>query len=127
MFQIPGPLVREFNDRGQLAPVPESVYSAADIENSFVPWTIKLLKQEGKYVDLPTDVQSFLAFYNDDLFKEAGLSIQNTGNLRGCYGCGTKADQARWRHADPGRRGRGGVALSMVLDVPDHRLAKRYC
>lgn len=73
VFQIPGPLVAEFYSRGQLAPVPDSVYTGADIEKEFVPWTVQLLKQEGKYVGLPTDVQSFVIFYNDDLFKEAGL------------------------------------------------------
>jgi len=73
VFQIPGSLVREFNDRGQLLPVPESVYSAADIEADFMPWTVQLLKQNGQYVGLPTDVQSFLLFYNDALFREAGL------------------------------------------------------
>jgi|GEM_PF-605562 len=73
VFQIPGPLVREFYERGQLAPVPDSVYTSADIEKDFVPWTVQLLKQDGKYVGLPTDVQSFMIFYNDDLFKEAGL------------------------------------------------------
>lgn len=73
VFQIPGPLVREFYSRGQLAPVPDSVYTSADIEKDFVPWTVQLLKQDGKYVGLPTDVQSFVIFYNDDLFKEAGL------------------------------------------------------
>lgn len=73
VFQIPGPLVREFYGRGQLTPVPEDVYTGSDIEKDFVPWTVQLLKQEGKYVGLPTDVQPFLVFYNDDLFKAAGL------------------------------------------------------
>lgn len=73
VFQIPGSLVREFYDRGQLAPVPTEVYSTADIESDFLPWTIQLLKQGGQYVGLPTDVQSFVLFYNDDLFKDAGL------------------------------------------------------
>lgn len=73
VFQIPGPLVKEFYDRGQLLAVPADVYAAADIEKDFVPWTIQLLKQGGQYVGFPTDVQPFLVFYNDELFKEAGL------------------------------------------------------
>lgn len=73
VFQIPGSQVREFYDRGQLSPVPADVYTAADIERDFMGWTIELLKQGDGYVGLPTDVQSFLLFYNDDLFREAGL------------------------------------------------------
>ena len=73
VFQIPGPQVQEFWARGQLAPVPAEVYTPEAIETDFVPWTVQLLKQDGQYVGLPTDVQLFLLFYNDDLFKEAGL------------------------------------------------------
>lgn len=73
VFQIPGPQVYEFFSRGQLAPVPADIYTSEQIENDFVPWTIQLLKQDGNYVGLPTDVQLFLLFYNDALFKEAGL------------------------------------------------------
>ena len=78
VFQIPGPLVREFYDRDQLASVPESVYLAADIEKDFLPWTVSLLKQGGNYVGLPTDVQPFVVFYNDAMFKEAGLDPSKT-------------------------------------------------
>lgn len=73
VFQIPGPQVYEFYSRGQLAPVPEAVYSTADIEGDFVPWTIQLLKHADSYVGLPTDVQLLLLFYNNALFEEAGL------------------------------------------------------
>lgn len=78
VFQIPGPQVREFYDRGQLMPVPADVYAPADLEADFVPWTVALLKQDGGYVGLPTDVQPILAFYNDALFKEAGLDPTQT-------------------------------------------------
>ena len=44
VFQIPGPLVREFYDRDQLSPVPDSIYLAADIDKDFLPWTVSLLK-----------------------------------------------------------------------------------
>ena len=73
VFQIPGPLVREFYERGQLAAMPPDVFAAGEIEQEFIGWPLELLKQEGQYVGLPTDVQPFLLFYNDDLFKEAGL------------------------------------------------------
>jgi len=53
--------------------MPESVMASEEIESSFVPWTIELLKIDGKYYGLPTDVQTQLLFYNDDLFEESGL------------------------------------------------------
>ncbi|MBX3141623.1 MAG: extracellular solute-binding protein [Trueperaceae bacterium] len=73
VFQLPGPQVYEFYARDQLTPVPDDVYTAAEIEADFVPWTVELLKQDGGYVGLPTDVQLFLLFYNDALFEAAGL------------------------------------------------------
>lgn len=73
VFQIPGPQANEFYQRGQLAPVPDDIYTSDQIEKDFVPWTIELLKQDGKYVGLPTDVQLFMLFYNDTMFEEAGL------------------------------------------------------
>lgn len=73
VFQLPGSQLQEFYARGQLQAVPESVYTTADIEADFLPWTVELLKQGDEFYGLPTDVQSFLLFYNDDLFIEAGL------------------------------------------------------
>lgn len=73
VFQLPANILAEFHDRGQLAPVPESVMSTAEIEEAFTPASIRLLKIEGAYYALPTDVQTLLLFYNDDLFEEAGL------------------------------------------------------
>lgn len=72
VFQLPGPQVYEFYARGQLSPVPAEVYTAEQIEQDFVPWTVELLKHDGEYVGLPTDVQLILLFYNDTLFREAG-------------------------------------------------------
>ena len=57
----------------QLTPVPADVYSAEQIELEFVPWTLQLLKHDDAYVGLPTDVQLILLFYNNELFREAGL------------------------------------------------------
>lgn len=73
VFQIPGSQLQEFYAQGYLQAVPENVYSAADIEADFVPWTVDLLRQGDAYYGLPTDVQPFLLFYNDALFTEAGL------------------------------------------------------
>lgn len=73
VFQLPANIIGEFYDRGELAPVPESVMSTADIESAFTPASIGLLKIEGEYYALPTDVQTMMLFYNDELFEEAGL------------------------------------------------------
>jgi multiple sugar transport system substrate-binding protein len=73
VFQLPANILAEFHDRGQLAAVPESVMSAEEIEEAFTPASIRLLKIDDAYYALPTDVQTLLLFYNDDLFEEAGL------------------------------------------------------
>jgi multiple sugar transport system substrate-binding protein len=73
VFQLPANIIGEFYRRGELDPVPASVMSTAQIESTFTPASIKLLKLDGAYYALPTDVQTFMLFYNDDLFKEAGL------------------------------------------------------
>jgi multiple sugar transport system substrate-binding protein len=72
-FQLPQNQLLEFYSRGQLLEMPESVMASEEIESAFVPWTIELLKIDGKYYGLPTDVQTQLLFYNDDLFEESGL------------------------------------------------------
>lgn len=73
VFQLPANILAEFYKRGELDPVPASIMSTADIESTFTPASIKLLKIDGSYYALPTDVQTFMLFYNDDLFKQAGL------------------------------------------------------
>ncbi len=73
VLQLPANILAEFQRRGELAPVPEEVMTAEQIESTFTPASIKLLKIEDRYHGLPTDVQTMLLFYNDDLFKEAGL------------------------------------------------------
>jgi multiple sugar transport system substrate-binding protein len=73
VFQLPANILAEFHDRGELAPVPDSVMSADEIEEAFTPASTRLLKIDDAYYALPTDVQTLLLFYNDDLFEEAGL------------------------------------------------------
>lgn len=73
VFQLPANILNEFQARGELAPVPSDVMSAADIESTFSPASIRLLKFGDQYYGLPTDVQTMLLFYNDDLFTAAGL------------------------------------------------------
>lgn len=73
VFQLPANIVQEFRGRGQLANVPDSVLTTKQIDDAFTPASVRLLKNEGKYYGLPTDFQTFLLFYNDDLFRAAGL------------------------------------------------------
>lgn len=73
VFQLPGNILAEFQARGELAPVPEDVMATLEIEEVFSPASIRLLKFDDQYFGLPTDVQTMLLFYNDDLFTAAGL------------------------------------------------------
>lgn len=73
VFQLPANILAEFQARGELAPVPEDVMSGAEIEETFTAASIRLLNIDGQYYGLPTDVQTMLLFYNDALFREAGL------------------------------------------------------
>ena len=73
VFQLPANILAEFHGRGELAPVPEDVMSGEEIEEAFTPASVRLLKIDEQYYGLPTDVQTLLLFYNDDLFEEAGL------------------------------------------------------
>ena len=73
VFQLPANILAEYQARGQLAPLPADVMSAADVESTFTPASIALLKIGGEYYGLPTDLQTLMLMYNDDLFTEAGL------------------------------------------------------
>ncbi len=73
VFQLPANILAEFYGRGELDPVPDSIMSTDEIESDFTPASIKLLKIDGSYYALPTDVQTMMLFYNDDLFEAAGL------------------------------------------------------
>lgn len=103
VFQLPANILGEFHDRGQLAPVPTSVMSTADIEKAFTPASIRLLKIDDAYYALPTDVQTLMLFYNDDLFEDAGLdpaqSFESWDDLREAAKALTKTDGGRMTQA----------------------------
>jgi multiple sugar transport system substrate-binding protein len=73
VFQIPANIAIEFYNRKQLVAVPEEVMTKGDIEAELVPWTVRLLKFEGEYYGMPTDVQVWPLFINDAMAQEAGL------------------------------------------------------
>ncbi|WP_159886643.1 extracellular solute-binding protein [Paenibacillus puerhi] len=57
---------------GYLQPLPESAFSAAQIEKEFFPF-VDSSKLNGKYYAIPTAVRTLGLFYNKDLFTKAGL------------------------------------------------------
>ena len=73
VFQLPANILAEFEARGQLAPVPDDLMTNEQMEATFTPASIGLLNVGGTYYGMPTDVQTLMMFYNDDLFEEAGL------------------------------------------------------
>ncbi len=73
VFQIPMGLVEEYVAGGSLVPISDLVMSAADIEATYLPWTVQRAKADGKYFGLPLDVQTLVMYCNNELFEEAGL------------------------------------------------------
>ncbi|MCL5045289.1 MAG: extracellular solute-binding protein [Actinobacteria bacterium] len=73
VFQIPQTMMAEMLNGGLLAPLPESVLSAKEAQEKFVPWTMEQLIKDGKVYGVPTDVQTLVMFINNDLAKAAGL------------------------------------------------------
>jgi multiple sugar transport system substrate-binding protein len=135
VFQLPANILTEFYDRGELAPVPQSVMSTAEIEQAFTPASIRLLKIDGEYYALPTDVQTLMLFYNDDLFKEAGLDpsqdFTTWDDLRQAAIALTKTDGGRmtqagldisaspyqWYYSAPTLAYKEGLVDDQTLDV----------
>lgn len=62
----------QYVDSGFLQALPEKDFSAAQIENNFVPM-IKTSKIDGKYYAVPTSVRTLALFYNKDMLKAAGV------------------------------------------------------
>ncbi|OGD87525.1 hypothetical protein A2870_04210 [Candidatus Curtissbacteria bacterium RIFCSPHIGHO2_01_FULL_41_11] len=59
--------------KDQLSPVPSSVVSASEIKNNFYPAVSQDLIANGKLVGLPTEVDGLELYYNEDVFKAAGI------------------------------------------------------
>ena len=65
--------LNDFRDGGLIQPLPQDIFSHSDIESDFFKM-VSSMKVDGEYWGLPTAVRSLALFYNNDLFKEAGLS-----------------------------------------------------
>ncbi|OED38139.1 ABC transporter substrate-binding protein [Chromatiales bacterium (ex Bugula neritina AB1)] len=55
-----------------IQPLPADVFVPAEIEKEFFPM-VQAMKRDGEYMALPTAVRSLALFYNERLFKEAGI------------------------------------------------------
>lgn len=59
---------------GMVKPLAESVITAAEIDEQFIPGPMALLRgDDGRYYGLPTDVQTVVLFYQPRLFEDVGL------------------------------------------------------
>jgi multiple sugar transport system substrate-binding protein len=66
-----------------LSPVPSSVYSTSDYDKFFYPTTRKDLISGSNYVAVPLMIDGLGMYVNNDLFKQAGISIpKNWDDLR---------------------------------------------
>lgn len=61
-----------------LSPLPTSVYSAAEFEQIFYPSAKETLKYRGNYVGVPLMFEGLALFYNEDLFRAAGVAPPQT-------------------------------------------------
>ncbi len=108
VYQIPANMAIEFYNRKQLVPVPEDVMARSAIEAELVPWTVRLLKFEGQYYGMPTDVQVWPLFVNNALAEEAGLDLKT--------GPQTWDDLKEWAKALT-KKDEGGNLVQAGLDI----------
>ncbi len=60
--------------KDELAPVPSSVVSASDLKSNFYPVVAQDLRSGGKLVGVPLEIDGLELFYNEDIFKAAGIT-----------------------------------------------------
>ncbi len=65
--------LNDYRDGGLIQPLPKDAFPHSEIESNFFKM-VSSMKVDGEYWGLPTAVRSLALFYNNDLFKEAGLS-----------------------------------------------------
>lgn len=64
--------------RNELAPLPSSVLSAQEYQNTFYPVAASTLQSEGKLVGIPIMYEGLALLYNTDLFATAGIEPPST-------------------------------------------------
>ena len=65
--------LNDYRDGGLIQSLPQDTFPHSEIESNFFKM-VSSMKVDGEYWGLPTAVRSLALFYNNDLFKEAGLS-----------------------------------------------------
>lgn len=61
-----------------MTPVPSSIYSNSEYENTFYPVTKEDLKIDSNYYGIPLEIDGLVLVYNNDLFKKAGILVPPT-------------------------------------------------
>lgn len=72
-YRIPMGLAENHIGGSYILPVSELILSNAEIEETYLPWTVQRAKKEDRYYGLPVDVQTLVVFRNNAIFAEAGL------------------------------------------------------
>ncbi len=72
-YRIPMGLAENHIAGGHILPVSELLLSNAEIEATYLPWTVQRAKKDDRYYGLPVDVQTLVVFRNNVLYAEAGL------------------------------------------------------
>lgn len=72
-YRIPMGLAENHITADRILPVSELLLSNADIEETYLPWTVQRAKRDDRYYGLPVDVQTLVVYRNSALYAEAGL------------------------------------------------------
>ena len=72
-YRIPMGLAENHIAGGNILPVSELLLSNAEIEETYLPWTVQRAKKDNRYYGLPVDVQTLVVYRNNTLHAEAGL------------------------------------------------------
>ena len=72
-YRIPMGLAENHIAADRILPVSELLLSNADIEETYLPWTVQRAKRDDRYYGLPVDVQTLVVYRNNALYAEAGL------------------------------------------------------
>lgn len=95
----------------ELAPMPSSVMSATEYQQTFYPVTTKQLQVNGQIVGIPLMYDGLALYYNQEIFKTAGVQPPTTwAELR------TLASQLTVR-SSAGKIERGGLAIGTTSNV----------
>lgn len=73
VFQAPHFMAEQLINAGFLTPVPSTVATSADIESTYLKWTVERFKHRGRHYGMPVDAQHIVMFINDELARASGL------------------------------------------------------